>query len=161
MDRDQWPLLRNIFTAKFLSKSLVEWRRVFDGTDACVSPVLTIEETGTEPHSIARKLFVAPQYVPSHGNTVVLRLLLTFDICYYRVPAPAPSLSRTPGLSPVLVPAGQFSLILTLSYSPSANSRTNTCCYRREHKIPAARQIQNRNRRGSRCTDQSRSCSMQ
>ncbi|OMP85557.1 Alpha-methylacyl-CoA racemase [Diplodia seriata] len=39
-DRRGWPHLRMLFTAKFKSKTRAEWERVFDGTDACVTPVL-------------------------------------------------------------------------------------------------------------------------
>lgn len=43
-DRKVWPHLRMLFTAKFRSKTRKEWEDVFDGTDACVTPVLTQEE---------------------------------------------------------------------------------------------------------------------
>ncbi|GME31957.1 Alpha-methylacyl- racemase [Neofusicoccum parvum] len=39
-DRRVWPHLRMLFTAKFRSRTREEWERVFDGTDACVTPVL-------------------------------------------------------------------------------------------------------------------------
>src|SRR3954451_496744 len=43
-DRDdpaQWPALRAVFTARFKERTLSEWAAVFEGTDACVAPVLT------------------------------------------------------------------------------------------------------------------------
>ncbi|EKG19124.1 CoA-transferase family III [Macrophomina phaseolina MS6] len=43
-DRKIWPHLRMLFTAKFKSKTRAEWEEIFDGTDACVTPVLTQEE---------------------------------------------------------------------------------------------------------------------
>lgn len=43
-DRKVWPHLRMLFTAKFRSKTRKEWEDVFDGTDACVTPVVTQEE---------------------------------------------------------------------------------------------------------------------
>ncbi|OJD33372.1 alpha-methylacyl-racemase [Diplodia corticola] len=43
-DRRVWPHLRMLFTAKFKSKTREEWERVFDGTDACVTPVLEQQE---------------------------------------------------------------------------------------------------------------------
>ena len=35
-----------------------EWMTVFDGTDACVAPVLSMEEAPKHPHNAARKTFV-------------------------------------------------------------------------------------------------------
>ncbi|KAJ6130405.1 hypothetical protein N7512_003185 [Penicillium capsulatum] len=39
-DRDNWPALRALFTQRFKEKTRSEWERVFDGTDACATPVL-------------------------------------------------------------------------------------------------------------------------
>lgn len=50
-DRKTWPKLRELFTAKFRSKSRAEWEAVFDGTDACCTPVLSdteLEASGYE-----------------------------------------------------------------------------------------------------------------
>ena len=51
LDRVKWPQLRNILCKKFLSKTRAEWESVFDGKDACCTPVLEqkeLEETGYE-----------------------------------------------------------------------------------------------------------------
>jgi len=40
--------------AVFASKSREEWSEIFDGTDACVSPVLTYEEAPQHPQNISR-----------------------------------------------------------------------------------------------------------
>ncbi|KAJ5442085.1 CoA-transferase family III [Penicillium cf. griseofulvum] len=50
-DRQEWPRLREIFTRRFKEKTRVEWEAVFDGTDACATPVLEqaeLEEDGYE-----------------------------------------------------------------------------------------------------------------
>ncbi|KAJ5191521.1 Isopenicillin N epimerase component 2 [Penicillium cinerascens] len=39
-DRENWPVLRDIFTRRFKEKTRAEWEAVFDGTDACATPVL-------------------------------------------------------------------------------------------------------------------------
>ena len=39
-DRGNWPALREIFTCRFKEKTRAEWEDVFDGTDACATPVL-------------------------------------------------------------------------------------------------------------------------
>ena len=40
------------------TKTLAQWMAVLDGVDACVSPVLTLEESLTHPHTIARDMVV-------------------------------------------------------------------------------------------------------
>lgn len=50
-DRDNWPALREMFTKRFKEKTRVEWEEIFDGTDACATPVLEqseLEERGFE-----------------------------------------------------------------------------------------------------------------
>lgn len=49
LDPSTWPVLKTTFTNTFLSKKRAEWESIFDGTDACVTPVLTqteLEENG-------------------------------------------------------------------------------------------------------------------
>ena len=43
-DRDTWPALAGLFTQTFKSKTRSEWEAIFDGTDACCTPVLTQKE---------------------------------------------------------------------------------------------------------------------
>ncbi|KAL4894574.1 putative isopenicillin n-CoA epimerase [Aspergillus ambiguus] len=43
-DRANWPALRAAFTARFKEKTRAEWEAVFDGTDACATPVLEQDE---------------------------------------------------------------------------------------------------------------------
>lgn len=38
-DRDNWPALRDLFTRRFKEKTRTEWEAIFDGTDACATPV--------------------------------------------------------------------------------------------------------------------------
>jgi alpha-methylacyl-CoA racemase len=79
-DRDDpanWPGLTATFAQVFATRSLAEWRETFDGTDACVTPVLSFAEAREHPHNVARGTFVEEYGVVQ--------------------PAPAPRLSRTPG----------------------------------------------------------------
>jgi len=46
--KENWPELRKIFTDKFKSKSRKEWEQIFDGTDACVTPVKSFAELEAE-----------------------------------------------------------------------------------------------------------------
>ncbi|KAF1814005.1 CoA-transferase family III [Eremomyces bilateralis CBS 781.70] len=43
-DRKTWPYLVDLFTKTFKSKTRAEWEVIFDGTDACCTPVLTQQE---------------------------------------------------------------------------------------------------------------------
>jgi alpha-methylacyl-CoA racemase len=74
-DRNGWPLLRDRFTAIFKSKTRAEWEKVFEGSDACFAPVLSISEVTRHPHNALRASFVTRDGVQQ--------------------PAPAPRFSRT------------------------------------------------------------------
>jgi alpha-methylacyl-CoA racemase len=43
-NRDTWPELILLFTRLFKQKTRADWEDVFDGTDACVTPVLEMHE---------------------------------------------------------------------------------------------------------------------
>lgn len=43
-DNERWPQLRTLFAERIYSKSQQEWEEIFNGTDACVTPVLTYPE---------------------------------------------------------------------------------------------------------------------
>ncbi|BCR90939.1 CaiB/BaiF CoA transferase family protein [Aspergillus chevalieri] len=50
-DKTNWPVLRDAFATRFKQKTRQEWEAVFDGTDACATPVLEqdeLEQTGFE-----------------------------------------------------------------------------------------------------------------
>ncbi|KIX09688.1 uncharacterized protein Z518_00769 [Rhinocladiella mackenziei CBS 650.93] len=44
LDKRSWPYMREVFTQRFKTKTRAEWERIFDGTDACVAPVLEHKE---------------------------------------------------------------------------------------------------------------------
>jgi alpha-methylacyl-CoA racemase len=76
MSRDQWPAMKARFAEIFKSKTRDEWSAIFDGTDACVVPVLSPWEAHLHPHNVARSTFV--------------------DVNGTVQPAPSPRFSRTP-----------------------------------------------------------------
>ncbi|MFG2040230.1 CaiB/BaiF CoA transferase family protein [Dactylosporangium sp. NPDC048998] len=80
-DVARWPALRERFAAAFREKTRDEWAALFDGTDACVAPVLSLTEARSDPHLAARGTFLTLHGVPQ--------------------PAPAPRFSH-----PVPAPAG-------------------------------------------------------
>ena len=58
-DRTHWPRTKELIAKKFLQKTWDEWRAIFDGTDACVSPVLDFDET-EEPSKPLVELSASP-----------------------------------------------------------------------------------------------------
>lgn len=73
-DRARWPQLRERFADIFATRTRAEWTAIFEGTNACVAPVLSITEAPRHPQNLARDVFIGD--VP--------------------LPAPAPRFDRTP-----------------------------------------------------------------
>ncbi|MFD7205507.1 CaiB/BaiF CoA transferase family protein [Streptomyces sp. NPDC059893] len=53
-DRTTWPTLRAALTERFAQRTRDEWAALFEGTDACVAPVLGLTEAAHHPHLAAR-----------------------------------------------------------------------------------------------------------
>ncbi len=53
-----WPGLRARLAGVFATRSRDEWMAQFDGSDACVAPVLDLDEAPRHPHNLARQTFV-------------------------------------------------------------------------------------------------------
>jgi alpha-methylacyl-CoA racemase len=58
MDRSKWPEFSQRIADVVKTKTRAEWMKVFDGTDACVAPVLSMDEAPKHPHNADRKTFV-------------------------------------------------------------------------------------------------------
>jgi len=56
-DKTAWPMLHSLFETTLKSRSRDEWAAVFEGTDACVAPVLDFEEAAEYHHNKARNAF--------------------------------------------------------------------------------------------------------
>jgi alpha-methylacyl-CoA racemase len=79
-DRDDpanWPDLAARFAARIAERTRDEWILAYEGGDACVSPVLSLNEAAGHPHNRVREVFIIRDGVVQA--------------------APAPRLSRTPG----------------------------------------------------------------
>ena len=76
-DTAKWPEMIERFNEIFKTKTRDQWTAVFEGKDACVSPVLNLDEVNTHAHNRERELII--------------------DVNGVSQPAPAPRLSRTPG----------------------------------------------------------------
>jgi alpha-methylacyl-CoA racemase len=75
LDPRTWPELKEKVAAVFRTRPRDAWCRLFEGTDACVAPVLDLDEAPRHPHNRARNTFVELEGVVQ--------------------PAPAPRFSRT------------------------------------------------------------------
>jgi alpha-methylacyl-CoA racemase len=59
LDIGSYPRMFEVFTARFAGKTRDEWSEIFDGTDACVTPVLTWSEAAADPHLAARSTVIS------------------------------------------------------------------------------------------------------
>lgn len=57
-DRRAWPALREAIAERLRTRTRDEWAAVFADSDACVAPVLTIDEAPRHPHAVARQAYV-------------------------------------------------------------------------------------------------------
>jgi len=79
-DPAAWPRLRAMLAARFATRPRDAWAALFEGSDACVTPVLALGEAAEHPHHRARGTFVRVDGIAQ--------------------PAPAPRFSRTPADPP-------------------------------------------------------------
>lgn len=54
-DHARWPALHDRLAAVFATRDRDDWAARFDGTEACVTPVLTFAEAAAHPHNRARQ----------------------------------------------------------------------------------------------------------
>jgi alpha-methylacyl-CoA racemase len=95
----RWPELRAIFAATIKARTRAEWEQVFDGSDACVAPVLSLDEVSRHPHMAARATLTTRDGVTQ--------------------PAPVPRFSRTQaeiGRAPVAAGADTDEILTAFGY---------------------------------------------
>jgi alpha-methylacyl-CoA racemase len=56
-DQARWPQLRARIAAAFATRTQQEWAQIFEGTEACVAPVLSLAEAANHPHLASRGTF--------------------------------------------------------------------------------------------------------
>jgi len=66
-DRAAWPRLAARLAEVFASRPRDDWAARFEGTDACVSPVLGLAEAPRHPHNRTRGTFTGPPDQPAPG----------------------------------------------------------------------------------------------
>jgi alpha-methylacyl-CoA racemase len=77
------------FEKRFLSRTQAEWAAVFEGTDACVAPVVSLTEAARHPHLAARATYAEADGIIQPGV--------------------APRFSRTPGAAGAIEQPGAHS----------------------------------------------------
>lgn len=80
-DKKAWPEMTKKLAACFVSESRAYWTTLFENTDACVSPVLSMAEARQDTALATRDTFIEVDGIVQ--------------------PAPAPRFSRTPSREPV------------------------------------------------------------
>ena len=56
-NRSLWPDMHARYEAIFASRNRDDWAALFEKTDACVAPVLTVAEAAARPHNVDRTLY--------------------------------------------------------------------------------------------------------
>lgn len=82
-DRSHWDEMSELFDRRFASRERRDWTAVFEGLDACVTPVLSLQEATLHSHATHRAAFTdaggfmmpaaAPRLDSSHGAAPPLR----------------------------------------------------------------------------------------
>lgn len=70
-DPANWPALRGRLASVLSTRTRDDWAAVFEGTDGCLAPVLSIDEAPRHPHNAARGAFTAagPAAAPRLSHT--------------------------------------------------------------------------------------------
>ncbi|KRV49687.1 carnitine dehydratase [Wenjunlia vitaminophila] len=84
-DRKNWPVMNQRLEQIFTSRTRDNWAALFEGTQACVTPVLSLNEAAAHPHNLARGTYLA-------GPTGIVQ------------PSPAPRFGGTPSDAPRAAP---------------------------------------------------------
>jgi alpha-methylacyl-CoA racemase len=99
-DRGRWPEFKQRFAELFRARTRDEWTQVFDGSDACVAPVMGLFEAPSHPHNEARQGFL------EFGGVTV--------------PAPAPRFSATPSEMRASAPGDAQDVLARWALAPSS-----------------------------------------
>jgi len=101
-ERARWPELKTRLATHLQTRMRDDWCHLLEGTDACVAPVLDMDEAPEHPHNRARETFI--------------------DIDGVIQPAPAPRFSRsvTARPRPPVVGASGEDVLADWGFSPAA-----------------------------------------
>jgi alpha-methylacyl-CoA racemase len=102
---EEWDACKKVLADTFRTKTRDEWAVLFAPLDACVAPVLTLEESLRHPHNVARGSFTTVDGAP--------------------MPAPVPRFSVTPGTAGQVpaIGAATAEVLAELGYSQADVTR--------------------------------------
>jgi alpha-methylacyl-CoA racemase len=86
-DRSRWPELREALTTVFATRTRDEWSALFEDVEACVSPVLDLDEARSHAHAQSRAAYAELPGTPYPQPAVAPR----FSRSQTPVPGPAPA----------------------------------------------------------------------
>ncbi len=105
-DRAGWPAMRGLLQQAFATRTRNEWCALFEGTDICFAPVMSLNEAPSHTHNLARHTFL--------------------EVDGMIQPAPAPRFSGTPAPEPrsaTGLNGSTHSVLADLGYSASEIQR--------------------------------------
>jgi len=56
-DRETWDVRHDEYAALFKTRTRAQWSEIFDGSDACVAPILNFDEVIDHPQNASRRIF--------------------------------------------------------------------------------------------------------
>lgn len=77
-DSERWPELADAIAEAFAKRSRDEWITIFEGTDACVTPVLQMQEVAQHPHIAYRATVSSGMGNPAAASAPRLLPMRTF-----------------------------------------------------------------------------------
>jgi alpha-methylacyl-CoA racemase len=98
-ERTKWPELKKRFAETIRRKTRAEWLALMEGSECCVTPVLSLTDAPRHPHNVARSTFVEIDGVVQ--------------------PGPMPRFSQTPGAvrnAPVAIGADNVSGLIAWGF---------------------------------------------
>ena len=95
VNKANWPRLSAAYAEIFRTRTRDAWMEIFEGSDACVAPVLTFDEVEQHSHNAAREIFFRQDGILQ--------------------PSPAPRFDRTPAgpVSPPTAPGSDAETVLS------------------------------------------------
>jgi alpha-methylacyl-CoA racemase len=102
-DVSLWREMRGAIAVRMKEKTRDEWAAIFEGTDACVAPVLSFAEAPGHAHNRARATFI--------------------DKDGLKRPAPAPRFSRTPSAASGIVEEEPANVLAGFGVAPEEAAR--------------------------------------
>lgn len=88
-DRNSWPQIKALIATRIATGTRSHWESVFEGSDACFAPVLTMDEAPGHPHNDERGIFqtvdgvVQPAPAPRFDDMVPEAARTSSEVMHY------------------------------------------------------------------------------